>query len=164
MKIEELKVGDSLVAIDECVMEDGNLIGQQLLIIGKEYIVSEVTYINEVLVFGIRVELKITFYFNVEGIKKNFKLKKDFSNECEVDHELLESHLSKQAFLKKQVGGTYYSDMKIQPIDFIIQNNLGYIEGNIVKYISRYKNKNGLEDLRKAQQYLDILILTYEGD
>ena len=57
-----------------------------------------------------------------------------------------------------QVGGSHYKDMKIQPIDFIVGNNLGYIEGNIIKYISRYKAKNGIQDLEKAKHYLEILI------
>lgn len=57
-----------------------------------------------------------------------------------------------------QVGGDHYSKMKIQPIDFITENGLGYIEGNIIKYVCRYKDKNGLEDLKKAQHYLQMLI------
>lgn len=57
-----------------------------------------------------------------------------------------------------QVGGDHYSKMKIQPIDFIIANGIGYIEGNIIKYVCRYKSKNGVEDLKKAQHYLQMLI------
>jgi len=63
----------------------------------------------------------------------------------------------------KQVGGTHYSKMAIEPIEFIVQNGLGYIEGNVIKYISRYKNKNGLEDLKKARHYIDMLIQQEEG-
>lgn len=62
----------------------------------------------------------------------------------------------------KQVGGTHYSDMAIQPIDYITKNGLGYIEGNIIKYISRYRSKNGLEDLKKARHYIDMLIEGYK--
>lgn len=57
-----------------------------------------------------------------------------------------------------QVGGDHYSKMKIQPIDFITANGIGYIEGNIIKYVCRYKSKNGVEDLKKAQHYLQMLI------
>jgi major membrane immunogen (membrane-anchored lipoprotein) len=60
--------------------------------------------------------------------------------------------------LETQVGGTHYKDKKIQPIEYILANNLGYIEGNVVKYITRYKDKNGIEDLVKIKQYIDILI------
>lgn len=57
-----------------------------------------------------------------------------------------------------QVGGTHYSDLAIEPIQFIESNELGYCEGNAVKYISRWRNKNGVEDLRKAVWYIERLI------
>jgi hypothetical protein len=60
--------------------------------------------------------------------------------------------------LDTQVGGNHYKDMKIQPVEYIIQNNIGYLEGNVIKYISRYKQKNGINDLRKARHYIDMLI------
>ena len=60
-----------------------------------------------------------------------------------------------------QVGGNHYKDMKIQPITFIVENNIPYIEGNIIKYICRYKQKNGKEDLLKARHYIDMLIEGY---
>jgi len=63
-----------------------------------------------------------------------------------------------------QVGGDHYSKMKIQPIDFITANGIGYIEGNIIKYVCRYKSKNGVEDLKKAQHYLQMLIEQEERD
>jgi hypothetical protein len=58
----------------------------------------------------------------------------------------------------QQVGGAHYATKAIQPWDFIIANNLGYLEGNIVKYVSRWKEKGGVEDLKKAQHYLQKLI------
>jgi len=58
----------------------------------------------------------------------------------------------------QQVGGAHYAIKAIQPWDFIIANNLGYLEGNIVKYVSRWKDKGGVEDLKKAQHYLQKLI------
>ena len=58
----------------------------------------------------------------------------------------------------QQVGGAHYAVKAIQPWDFIIANNLGYLEGNIVKYITRWKDKGGVEDLKKAQHYLQKLI------
>ena len=58
----------------------------------------------------------------------------------------------------QQVGGAHYAVKAIQPWDFIIANNLGYLEGNIVKYVSRWKDKGGIEDLKKAQHYLQKLI------
>ena len=57
-----------------------------------------------------------------------------------------------------QHGGTHYKHKAIQPWDYIVSNNIGYLEGNIIKYVTRYKQKNGIEDLRKAQHYLEKLI------
>lgn len=56
-----------------------------------------------------------------------------------------------------QVGGTHYQKA-IQPWDYIIANDLGYLEGNIVKYVSRWRDKGGVQDLRKAAHYLQKLI------
>jgi hypothetical protein len=58
----------------------------------------------------------------------------------------------------QQVGGAHYAVKAIQPWDYIVANNLGYLEGNIVKYVSRWKDKGGVEDLKKAQHYLQKLI------
>ena len=57
-----------------------------------------------------------------------------------------------------QIGGTHYKEKTIEPWDFIAANNLGFFEGNIVKYLSRWRDKNGVEDLLKARHYLDKLI------
>ena len=62
-----------------------------------------------------------------------------------------------------QVGGDHYMDRQIQPWDYIVSNNLGFLEGNIVKYITRWKEKNGVADLRKAQHYLAKLIEVADG-
>ncbi len=62
-----------------------------------------------------------------------------------------------------QVGGDHYMDKAIQPWDYIVSNNLGFLEGNIVKYITRWKDKNGVADLRKAQHYLAKLIEVADG-
>lgn len=59
---------------------------------------------------------------------------------------------------RKQIGGDHYQKMKIQPVDYIVENDMGYMEGNIIKYISRYNYKGGLEDLKKAQHYIEMLI------
>ena len=58
----------------------------------------------------------------------------------------------------KQVSGTHYKDKDIQPWDYIAANKLGYFEGNVVKHVSRWKGKGGIEDLKKARHYLDKLI------
>lgn len=57
-----------------------------------------------------------------------------------------------------QEGGAHYKSQAIQPWDYIASNSLGFFEGNVVKYVSRWKDKGGVEDLRKARHYLDKLI------
>jgi len=57
----------------------------------------------------------------------------------------------------KQVGGEHYQQ-PIQAWDYITLNRLGYLEGNIIKYVTRYKQKHGVQDLEKAKHYLDKLI------
>ena len=66
--------------------------------------------------------------------------------------------------LAKQEGGSHYKDMKIQPVEFITANNLGFLEGNVVKYICRHHAKNGAEDIRKAIHYCELLLQTKYGD
>jgi hypothetical protein len=60
--------------------------------------------------------------------------------------------------LEKQVGGSHYKDMAIQPVEYIHKNGLGFCEGNVVKYITRWKTKNGIEDLKKVIHYAELLI------
>lgn len=65
---------------------------------------------------------------------------------------------------EQQVGGAHYAVKAIQPWDFIIANNIGYLEGNVIKYVSRWKDKGGVEDLKKAQHYLQKLIETHDKE
>ena len=60
--------------------------------------------------------------------------------------------------LDKQEGGSHYKDMPIQPVEYIYANAIGYLEGNVVKYVSRWRKKNGIADLEKARHYIDLLI------
>ena len=60
--------------------------------------------------------------------------------------------------LETQISGDHYKDLPIQPVEFIHRNGLGFIQGNIIKYIVRYADKNGVQDLLKAKHYLEILI------
>lgn len=59
---------------------------------------------------------------------------------------------------KTQVGGTHYKTFPIQPVEYCQINKLNYCESNVIKYISRHKAKNGIEDLEKAKHYIDLLI------
>ena len=70
-----------------------------------------------------------------------------------------------QSALDKQESGNHYKDKGIQPIVYIHANNLGFCAGNVVKYVTRYKEKNGAADIRKAIHYLELLLeLEYKDD
>ena len=60
--------------------------------------------------------------------------------------------------LKNQVGGSHYKDSPIQPVEFSHANKLGFIEGSVVKYVSRHRQKNGRQDIEKAIHLLEILL------
>lgn len=62
-----------------------------------------------------------------------------------------------------QVGGNHYKDNKIQVWDAINDWGLDYFSGNVIKYVARHQKKNGIEDLKKAQHYLDKLIAVLEA-
>lgn len=57
-----------------------------------------------------------------------------------------------------QHGGDHYQRKRIQPWDYIEANGLGFFDGNAIKYLTRWKDKNGIEDLKKARHYIDKLI------
>lgn len=57
-----------------------------------------------------------------------------------------------------QVGGQHYKNLKIQPVQYSHANGLGFIEGSIVKYVTRWREKGGIQDLRKIQHFVDLLI------
>jgi hypothetical protein len=87
-------------------------------------------------------------------------LKKQPAHVIEVTPEELEEWNKKmtQNALEKQVDGNHYKDLPIQPIEYIHANAMGYMEGNVVKYISRWRKKNGMADLEKAKHYIELLI------
>jgi hypothetical protein len=64
---------------------------------------------------------------------------------------------------ENQVAGTHYKSQAIEPWDYIISNEIPYMEGNVIKYVSRWRDKGGLDDLRKAQHYLQKLIEVEEA-
>lgn len=59
--------------------------------------------------------------------------------------------------LNTQEGGSHYKALKIQPAEYIHANNIGYLEGNVIKYVTRHESKNGVEDIDKAIHYLQLI-------
>ena len=59
--------------------------------------------------------------------------------------------------LDVQIGGDHYKTMKIQPVEFITANDIPFLEGNVIKYVTRHASKNGLADIEKAIHYLELI-------
>ena len=60
--------------------------------------------------------------------------------------------------LTRQTGGTHYKGLPIQPVEYIHANGIGFFEGNVIKYVTRWREKGGVQDLEKARHYIDLLI------
>ena len=56
------------------------------------------------------------------------------------------------------MAGSHYKDLAIQPVEYIHANSIGFFEGNVIKYVTRWRSKAGVEDLRKAKHYIELLI------
>lgn len=65
---------------------------------------------------------------------------------------------TKKRALDVQEGGNHYKKMPIQPVEYCYHNKLGVCESNIIKYVTRWRDKNGIQDLEKARHYIDLLI------
>lgn len=96
---------------------------------------------------------------------KNSDLFPDLSNkltteeEQELHHMLETSRLNKRtSALDMQVAGNHYKNLKIQPVEYIHTNKIPFIEGCIIKYASRWRDKGGIKDLEKIKHFVDLLI------
>jgi hypothetical protein len=93
---------------------------------------------------------------------KQLELFPDLAPWTEEEEEAMQSMLSKGAngmsALDVQVAGNHYKDLAIQPVEYIHANSIGYFEGNVIKYVSRWRAKNGIKDLEKAKHYIELLI------
>lgn len=65
---------------------------------------------------------------------------------------------------EKQIGGSHYKFFEIQPYEFISKNNLSFFQGNVIKYVCRYKEKNGIQDLQKIIHYCQLEIKKMEDE
>ena len=100
---------------------------------------------------------QVMHYAKKSGERKMLKLKRKMAMLKPVQAQVVNANPSVTAN-DRQVGGTHYKDKAIQPWDYIVANKLGYLEGTIIGYVSRWQDKGGIEDLRKARHCLDKLI------
>ena len=74
-------------------------------------------------------------------------------------NEMTHKDIFKDSFPQdKQIGGSHYKSFRIQPYEFISKNDLSFFQGNVIKYVCRYLNKNGIKDLEKIKHYCDLEI------
>jgi len=89
-------------------------------------------------------------------------------NWCGKEHTMAGEHdkMIKESLRasKIQVGGTHYKDCAIMPIEYITKNNLDFLEGNVVKYITRHKLKGGEEDIKKVIHYANLILEYHYND
>jgi hypothetical protein len=94
-----------------------------------------------------------------------FKPEESQQTHDRINKEFGEKLAQAASALDTQVGGNHYKDMAIQPIEFTHKNGLNFCQGNIIKYATRYKAKNGVEDLKKVKHYAELLAkLEYGAD
>lgn len=72
-----------------------------------------------------------------------------------IANSIEDSHAKKST---SQIGGDHYKSLPIQPVDYCQRNGLGFIEGSVVKYVTRHKAKNGRQDIEKAIHFLQLLL------
>lgn len=60
--------------------------------------------------------------------------------------------------MSEQVGGKHYKGLAIQPVEYIHKNGIGFCEGSAIKYLTRWRDKGGVEDLKKSRHFIDLLI------
>lgn len=109
----------------------------------------------------------LCFTFNKKDVREDGKVDLEYVTQSAILYPLKLSLNSiyfhedlpqQESALASQVGGSHYKNYAIQPIEYIMENGLDYLQGNVVKYVTRFKDKNGVEDLKKAAHYLQIMI------
>ena len=75
-----------------------------------------------------------------------------------MNHDDVPEFLRPAKPLNLQIGGSHYKLMRIQPVEYNHANGIPFIEGSIIKYVSRWRNKGGIKDLEKAKHFIDLLI------
>ncbi len=81
-----------------------------------------------------------------------------------LNNQYAEIEKVRQSAWNKQEGGSHYKNLKIQPMQYALENKLDYAQANVVKYVTRHADKNGKEDLLKAIHNIELMIDFYYGD
>ena len=154
LKANKFRVGDKVQVIKDNGTEDWFTVEDQYIdgvVVQVNHKDKEDRYYVKIKGFeGIYVDE--CFAFNDEHLK--------LIETCETVSEQDKTGSKLYNPLDTQEGGGHYKNRGIQPLEYTMKNNLSFCEGNVVKYISRYKSKNGIEDLAKVIHY--ALLASYE--
>jgi hypothetical protein len=151
-KVNKFKVGDEveIVSLMETIERFGG--EDSILPIGS------ISVVNEVYDGEDELTLEDGFSYDPDDLK----LIKSADEINTSQNESINKGIESKPYnpLVAQEGGGHYKNRGIQPLEYTMKNNLSFCEGNVVKYISRYKSKNGIEDLAKVIHY--ALLASYE--
>lgn len=149
MNVESIKAGDKVKLVKK--YPDNYLnppFVEGELVIGEVYTIKRVYPVDH------------TYRYALEGT--GYCVSEDML-EVVGGEEVVSVPISKQSVLDIQEGGNHYKICGIQPVEYIHANNLGYFEGNVLKYVTRHKDKNGVEDIKKAIHYCQLILKLQYG-
>jgi len=113
------------------------------------------TDLNDAHVFrqdDVHINILCSMHKDLEPIEVDF-------TEIKLPNETVKVKVSKCCKpTQKQIGGNHYQNLAIQPVEYCFKNKLDNLQSNVIKYVTRFKAKNGLQDLQKAKHYIDLLI------
>lgn len=99
-------------------------------------------------------------------IKRKLREQKNIEEQTQPNYEsTIESFKPVSSSLDKQIGGDHYKKCEIQPVEYIVKNNLNFLEGNIIKYTTRHRQKGeGRADIEKVIHYAQLILEMYYND
>ena len=148
LKTNKFRVGDKVQVIEDNGTEEWFTVEDQYI----DGVVVQVNPEEKEDRYYVKIKGDGCFAFNDEHLK--------LIESCETVSEQDKTESKPYNPLIAQEGGGHYKNRGIQPLEYTMKNNLSFCEGNVVKYISRYKSKNGIEDLAKVIHY--ALLASYE--
>lgn len=93
-----------------------------------------------------------------ENSEKYQGKEKDLYEKAFIEGAIWSNKNNTRCSLKQQVGGNHYKNNAIQPVEYAHANKLDFLQGSVVKYVTRFRDKNGAEDLKKAAHFIQMLL------
>ena len=138
----KFKEGDRV----KCIFECSNRKGEKVVKVGQEFTLTDQDFIS-------RQKDEVAL---LDGWGFHKASCFELVSETEESRDTTKS--DSQSAFSKQVGASHYKHLKIQPMEYALANKLDLAQGNVVKYVTRFRDKNGIEDLKKAIHCIELLI------